>query len=87
MEGINVNWMDETIEDFPGNKGIYRLFCIMLCKRKMTYSNMYVLTYALHKHKYKENENKLKEKIIKDLAAIYYFNNKRMPEGFKLETE
>jgi hypothetical protein len=82
-EGINVSWMDDTIEDFPGHKGLYKLFCLMHFKRKMTYSNMYVFTYALNKNKYKDNELKLKEKILKDLALIYYHNNKKLPHGFE----
>ena len=44
----------------------------------MTYSNMYVFTYALHKRKFKDNELFLKEKILKDLAKIYYFNNNKL---------
>lgn len=82
-EGINVSWMDDTIEDFPGYKGLYKLFCLMHFKRKMTYSNMYVFTYALNKNKYKDNELKLKEKILKELALIYYHNNNKLPHGFE----
>jgi hypothetical protein len=84
-KNINVNWMDETVENLPNIQGIYKLFCFLLFKRRMTYSNLYVLTYALNKNKFKDNELKLKEKIIKDLALIYYYNNNRLPEGFKLE--
>jgi hypothetical protein len=80
---LNVEWMAEPIEKVPGNQGRYRLMCLLLFKRRMTYANMYVLTYALHKHKFKDNEIVLKEKIMKDLASIYYFNNKRLPDGFK----
>ena len=43
---------------------------------------MYVFTYALHRRKFKDNELSLKEKILKDLAGIYYYNNKKLPEGF-----
>lgn len=82
---FNVEWMDETIETVPGNQGRYRLMCLCLFKRRMTYANMYVLTYALHKRRFKGKELLLKEKIIKDLAAIYYYNNNHLPDGFKFE--
>lgn len=82
---IDVSWMDETIEDFPGNKGVYKLMCLILFKRRMTYANMYVLTYAMNKKKYKDNEKELKEKILKELAAVYYFNNKKLPESFEFK--
>lgn len=84
IEDTNVRWMDETIEEFPGHKGMYKLFCLMHFKKRMTYSDMYVFTYALNKNKYKNNELELKEKIIKDLAKIYYYNNKKLPYGFEL---
>lgn len=79
---FNVAWMDETIERVPGNQGRYRLLCLLLFKRRMTYANMYVFTYALHRRKFKDNELILKEKILKDLAGIYYYNNNKLPEGF-----
>lgn len=75
--------MDETLEEMPEGQGIYRFFCFLLLKRRMTYANMYVFTYALNKKKYKDNEEVLKEKILKDLAAIYLYNNKKLPDGFE----
>ena len=83
----DISWMDEKIDEYPKFNGLYRLFCLMLFKKRMTYSNLYVLSYALNKNKYKDNELTLKELIIKDLAAIYYFNNKKLPNGFKFKTE
>lgn len=84
---INVKWMDETIEKVPGWQGKYRLLCTFLLKKRLTYSNMYVLSYALNKAKFKDNEVSLKEKIIKDLAIIYYYNNGKLPNGFNLSIE
>lgn len=80
---FNISWMDETIEQLPKSQRMYRLCCYMLLKRRMTYSNMYVLIYALNKNKYKDKETELKEKIIKELAAIYLYNNNTLPDGFE----
>ena len=66
-EDINVSWMNETIEELPEHQGMYKLFCLIQLKRRMTYSDMYVFTYALNKNKYKNNELELKERIIKDI--------------------
>jgi hypothetical protein len=82
-KNIDVSWMDETLEEMPEGQGIYRFFCFLLLKRRMTYANMYVFTYALNKKKYENNEEVLKEKILKDLAAIYLYNNKKLPDGFE----
>jgi hypothetical protein len=84
---FNVNWLDEPIERVPGGQGCYRLMCLLLFKRRMTYGNMYVFTYAFHKNKHAENELLLKEAILKDLAKIYYFNNGRLPDGFEINTK
>jgi hypothetical protein len=80
----DVKWMDETLEELPGGQKFYKFLCFLLLKRRMTYSNMYVLTYALNKLKFKNNELMLKEKILKDLATIYYYNNKKLPDGFTI---
>ena len=82
-QNIDISWMDETIENIPNAQGIYRLCCCLLFKRRMTYANMYVLLYGLNKFKYKDNELELKEKIIKELAAIYLYNNNQLPDGFE----
>lgn len=79
----NVAWMDEDIERMPDGQGKYKLLCAIFFKKKMTYGNMYVFAYAMHKNRFKDNERILKEKILKDLALIYYYNNNRLPEGFK----
>lgn len=81
---FDLNWLDENIEEVPGKQGMYRLFCLILFKKRMTYSNMYALTYSLYKNKFKDKENILKEKILKDLAAIYFYNNKKLPDGFTI---
>lgn len=80
---FDLSWMNEPIETFPKYHGLYKLCCILLMKRRMTYANMYVLIYALHKKDYKNNEEVLKEQIVKDLAALYLFNNKKLPDGFE----
>jgi hypothetical protein len=80
---FDVSWMDETVENVPGKQGVYRLFCTLLFKRRMTYSNLYVIAYALNKHKFKDNELLMKETILKELALIYYYNNNKLPNGFE----
>lgn len=82
---IDVTWMDEPVEKVPGWQGKYKLLCTLLFKKRLTYSNMYVLSYSLNKSKFKNNEAQLKENIIKDLAAIYYYNNNKLPNGFEIK--
>ena len=81
-EEINVSWMNEMVEKIPGKQGFYKLLCVIFLKRRLTYNNLYVLSYAYHKKQFKNKEEELKIKIIKDLAKIYYFNNNKLPNGF-----
>jgi hypothetical protein len=83
----DVKWMDEPVEKLPTGQGFYRLMCLLRFKRRLTYSDLYVFTYALNKNKFKDKENELKIRIIKELAAIYLYNNKKLPEGFELKFE
>jgi hypothetical protein len=80
---FDLSWMDEPIENFPKYHGIYKLLCILLMRRRMTYANLYVLAYAFYKNDYKDNELVLKEKIVRDLATLYLFNNNKLPDGFE----
>jgi hypothetical protein len=84
IEEYDTKWMNTEVKKVPGKQGKYRLMCAMLLKKYLTYSNLFMLTYALHKNKYKDNEIVLKEKILKDLAYIYYYNENKLPDGFTL---
>jgi hypothetical protein len=81
-EEINVSWMNEMVEKIPGKQGFYKLLCVIFLKRRLTYNNLYVLSYAYHKKQFKNKEEELKIKILIDLAKIYYFNNNKLPNGF-----
>lgn len=83
-ESLNVGWLQEPIQRMPGKQAGYRLICALMLKKRMTYADMYVFSYAFHKKKYKDNETELKIKILKDLASIYFYNNKKMPDGFTI---
>lgn len=84
---MNINydgkWLDEKIERMPGGQKRYRFLCLLLFKRRMTYADMYVYTYGIYQDAFKDNELKLKEKILRELAYIYYYNNNKMPDGFE----
>lgn len=82
---VDSDWINEYIENFPGNKFLYRLICILHLKKKMRYIDLYLFTYALYKKSFKKNDTVLKEKILKELAGIYYYNNKKLPYGFNFK--
>lgn len=83
-EKLNIDWMDEPLKKLPKGQGLYRLLCILLLKKYLTYSNMYVFIYGLNKHNFKNRELELKTLIIQELASIYYYNTQKLPNGFEL---
>lgn len=83
---FNTDWLDEKVEKIPnGGQGVYRLLCLMLFKKSMTYKELYVFAMTLNKRKFKDNETRMKELIIKELAKIYYYNTGNLPTGFDFD--
>lgn len=85
---FNAEWMNEKVEKVPnGGQGMYRLLCAVMLKKRLTYKNLYVFAYALNKHKYKDNEQYMKEKIIEELAGLYYYNTGELPAGCEFKVK
>ena len=82
---FNVDWLNDEVEKIPnGGQGFYRLLCTLMFKKRLTYRNLYMFAYALNKHKFKENEVRMKQLIIEELAKIYYYNTGNLPIGFEI---
>ena len=83
---FNTDWLNEQVEKVPNQeKGMYRLLCLLMLKKTLTYKNLYLFAYALNKHKFKDNELYMKQWIIEELAGLYYYNNNVLPDGFELK--
>ena len=83
---FNIDWFNDYVEKVPNNsQGFYKLLCVLMFKRRLTYRNLYMFAYALNKHKFKDNEMYMKQLIIEELAGIYYYNNGKLPAGFKFK--
>lgn len=83
---FNTDWLSEKVERIPnGGQGMYRLLCTLMLKKRLTYRNLYVFAYALNKHKFKDNEMRMKQLIIEELAKIYYYNTGQLPNGFEIK--
>lgn len=70
----NIKWMDEKIKSLPVNNGLYKFVCAFLCKKKLSYKEMYLLLLNINKNKLPENE--IKKHIMEELMNIYKFNHK-----------
>jgi hypothetical protein len=72
--------MDETIYSVPNGNWLYRFCCFFLfkAKKKLTYNEMYLLLYGLHRRKL--GEDLAKRFAFERILAIYqHQNNNKLP--------
>lgn len=74
-----IEWTNEKVERLPSGNGLYKLTCIMLGKRRMTYQELYLIAYGSKKGEL--GEAKAKDLAIKDIIRIYEYNNGHLPPG------
>lgn len=70
----NINWFDDKIKKLPKNNWLYKFACFFLCKKQLTYKEMYLILQRLNKH---HGEDKSKQIAITEIINIYNFNNKK----------
>lgn len=76
----DVKWMDEVITSVPSNKRLFNFFKFILGRRKkgITYKELYILYTNIYNFK-NTDDNEIKEKALKHILEIYYFNNNKLP--------
>ena len=77
----NILWMEETVEDVPSNRILYKILCFFLGKRKkkLTYKDLYLFYTNTYNLKNKDIVS-IKEKTMETLIDIYYYNKGYYPE-------
>ena len=75
----NLDWMDGTVESVPSMNWLYRLCCILLFKKRMTYNELYVLLYGINKRKIGE-DNAKRLAMNQVLKTYKHLNNNKLPE-------
>ena len=75
-----IEWMDEVIQKIPSNKFLFKMFKFFLGKRKtgLTYKDMYVIYTHIYNFK-NADEFYVKERALKHILEIYYYNNQKYP--------
>lgn len=75
MNNINsIKWMDEKIDSIPKNNGIYKFVCTLLCKKKLSYKEMYLLLFNINRKN--SSEENIKKLVMEELINIYKYNHK-----------
>ena len=75
-----LEWLNEKVERVKGSNWLYRFMCFCLCRKRLTYKQLFLIMYGL-------NKRRLGEKTAKQLALdrileIYKsLHNNKLPEG------
>ena len=80
-----IAWTRETVENVPTKRWFYKVICFIMGKKKLTYQDMFLIFYGLHKNKLGEKESK--EIATQRIISLYEYNNNKLPEGVCRNTE
>lgn len=69
----NLNWLDLKIKALPRHNWLYKFSCFILCKKNLSYKEMYLILQRLNKHL---DENQAKKRAMAEIINIYNFNQK-----------
>jgi hypothetical protein len=77
----NIKWMEEIVIDVPSNRFLFKFLRFILGKRKkgITYKELYIFYSNTYNIKGTESSS-IKTKAMENVLAIYYYNNKKLPE-------
>lgn len=75
----NLLWMNEKIPQIKGHSFFYGFLCFFLfrLRRKLTYKELFLLFYGLHRKTLGEENSK--KKALKSVLKIYKENNGNYP--------
>ena len=76
-------WTNEKVEKMPAGNWLYRIACFLLGKKRMTYQELYLISFGSKKKKL--GEKKAKELSIFAIIRIYEYNNGTLPPGITKE--
>ncbi len=76
----NLKWMEEKVTKINGHKFFYHFvcFCLFRLRRKITYKDLFILYYGIHRSKM--GEDNAKKKALQTILKIYKENNGNYPD-------
>ena len=79
MNDLNLKWLDEKVIKINGHNFFYRFVCFFLfrLRRKITYRDLFLLYYGIHRNKI--GEDNAKKKALQTILKIYKENNGKYP--------
>lgn len=78
----NLKWMEEKVTKIDGHNFFYQFVCFFLfrLRKKITYKDLFILYYGLHRNKLGEDNSK--KKALQTILKIYKENNGKYPDTY-----
>lgn len=73
----NLEWTSDKIEKVPYKNWLYRLFCLVTFRKRMSYKEMYLFLSELNRKV--DGEEKSKKKAFERIIDFYEYNNGYRP--------
>ena len=75
----DLSWMEGTVESVPSMNWLYRICCILLFRKRMTYNELFMLLYGINKRALGEQDAKILA-MNQVLKTYKHLNNNKLPE-------
>ena len=75
----DLKWFNETVERVKGSNWMYRFICFCLCRKRLTYKQLFLILYGLNKRRLGE-KNSERLAIARILDIYKDLHNNELPE-------
>lgn len=73
----NLEWTNEILEKVPYKNWLYKVFCLVTFRKRMTYKEMYLILSEINRKAV--GEEKAKKKAFQRIIEFYEYNNGNRP--------
>lgn len=80
LEYWYLDWFNEKIERVNGSNWLYRFMCFCLCRKRLTYKQLFLILYGLNKRRF--GEKTAKYLALARILEIYKsLHDNKLPDG------
>ena len=83
----DVEWLNESVPYLNKYNWFYKLICFFMGrrKRKLTYWELYLISYGANRGKHISEEEVKKYAMLKTLELYKFHHNNKLPKGVKYD--
>ena len=78
---MDTTWMNESVASVPRNNWLYRLSCFFLLRKRLRYSDLFLILLRLNEKRLGYEESR--KRSFQEILRIYKYNNNKLPNGIE----